>query len=67
MRATAKANLRVRKTGPDAAVQLDTLHEIAGQRQRSRLVLNTNRPLQKKLLREDNMKSKSWNVVEHSS
>ena len=59
MRATAKANLRVRKTGPDAAVQPETLHEIAGQRQRSRLVLNTNRPLQKKLLREDNMKSKS--------
>lgn len=40
MRAMAKANLRVRKTGPDAAVQPETLHEIAGQRQRSRLVLN---------------------------
>jgi len=40
MRATAKANLRVRKTGPDAAVQPDTLHEIAGQRQGSRLASN---------------------------
>ena len=40
MRATAKANLRVRKTGPDAAVQPETLHEIAGQRQGSRLALN---------------------------
>ena len=40
------ANLRVRKTGPDAAVQLETLPEIAGQRPRSRLVSNLNRPLQ---------------------
>ena len=46
MRATAKVNLRVRKTGPDAAVQPETLHEIAGQRQWSRLVSNQKRPLQ---------------------
>ena len=40
MRAMEKANLRVRKTGPDAAVQPDTLPEIAGQRPGSRLALN---------------------------
>ena len=39
-------NLRVRKTGPDAAVQPDTLPEIAGQRPGSRLVSNLKRPLQ---------------------
>lgn len=31
-KATAMANLRVRKIGSDAAVPPDTLHEIAGQR-----------------------------------
>lgn len=66
-KATAMANLHVRKTSSDAAVPPDTLHEIAGQRPGSRLVSNLKRPLQHNYSARITWKANHKKVREHSS